>query len=281
MSRRPPGPPWPPRCAQPDPPMPPRRPRSSARSSPAARPAEGSSTPSSAASRQAAEPSEPAEPAEPLARVLFDGGRLEAPVIPEDNPTRRKLLAAAMEVFAEQGFRGAATRVIAARAGVAEKTLFAHYGSKAALFAAAMGPGLDAMMGAGAVAELAGVLAHGGTIEERLYALARNRIEFAGKNLHLVKAFVQELLLDPEFRERLRERFVQRILPAARTAIEHGVAAGRLRPVEPERVLRMLISLVAGYVVARYILLPDRTWDDEAELRLTIDTLVRGLAPDR
>jgi len=33
-------------------------------------------------------------------------------------------------------------------------------------------------------------------------------------------------------------------------------------------------------VVARYILLPDRAWDDEAELRLMIDVLLRGLAPD-
>jgi AcrR family transcriptional regulator len=225
-------------------------------------------------------PEEPG-PSEPLSGVLFDGALLEAPVPVEDNPTRRKILAAAMEVFAEHGYRGAVTRVIAARAGVAEKTLFAHYGSKAALFAAAMGPGLDAMMGAAAVAEISGVLARGGTLDERLYAVAANRVAFAGRNLHLVKALVQELLLDPQFRERLRERFVQRILPATRMAIAHGIAAGRLRPIEVEPVLRMLISLVAGYVLARYVILPDRAWDDEAELRLTIDTLLRGLAPDR
>jgi AcrR family transcriptional regulator len=219
---------------------------------------------------------------EPLARVLFDGGRLEASAPVEDNPTRRKILAAAMEVFAEQGYRGAATRVIAARAGVAEKTLFAHYGSKAALFAAAMGPGLDAMMGAGAVAELVGELARsGGTLEERLLAVARNRVRFAGSNLHLIKAIFQELLLDPEFRDRLRERFVQRLLPAVRMAVGQGIATGRLRPVEAEQVIRMLISLVGGYVIARYILVPDREWDDDAELRLMIDTLLRGLAPDR
>ena len=125
----------------------------------------------------------------------------------------------------------------------------------------------------------AGVLARGGTLEERLYALAKNRIEFAGRNLDLVKAIFQELLLDPEFRERLRERFVQRLLPAARLAIAQGIAARRVRAVEAEQVLRMLISLVGGYVVARHILLPDRAWDDEAELRLMIDVLLRGLAP--
>jgi AcrR family transcriptional regulator len=222
----------------------------------------------------------PAAP-EPLARVLFSGSRLDTPVPVEDNPTRRRILAAAIAVFAEQGYRGAATRVIAARAGLAEKTLFAHYGSKAALFAAAMSEGLDAMMGARAVAELAGELAQGGTLEERLLAVARNRVRFAGENLHLVKAIFQEILLDPEFREGMRARFVQRLLPAARMAIALGVRTGRLREVEAERVIRMLVSLVAGYVVTRYILVPERAWDDDAELRLMIDTLLRGLAPEQ
>lgn len=241
--------------------MPPRRNRSGPPADPAARAAVG-------------------EP-EALARVLFHDARLDAPVAVEDNPTRRRILDAAMETFAEQGYRGAVTRAIAARAGVAEKTLFAHYGSKAALFAAAMGPGLDAMMGPGAVAELAGVLAHGGTLEERLYAVARNRVDFAGRNMHLVKAILQEVMLDPELRAGMKARFVARILPAARVAVAQGVAAGRLRPVEPERVVRMLISLVGGYIVTRHVLLPERAWDDDAELRLMIDTLLRGLAPDR
>jgi len=243
--------------------MPPRRPRSGSRAGPPAPAAKG-----------AAEP-------EALAQVLFHDARLDAPVAVEDNPTRRKILAAAMEAFAEQGYRGAVTRAIAARAGVAEKTLFAHYGSKAALFAAAMGPGLDAMMGAGAVAELAGVLAHGGTLEERLYAVAKNRVDFAGRNLHLVKAIVQEVMLDPELRAGMKERFVARLLPAIRMAVAQGVRSGRLRPVEPEQVIRMLISLVGGYVFTRHILLPERAWDDEAELRLMIDVLLQGLAPAR
>lgn len=247
--------------------MPPRRHRSGSRAETPAR-----------ASTRAGEAAGASE-LEPLARALFDGGHLDAPVAAEDNPTRRKLLTAAVEVFAEQGYRGAVTRVIAARAGVAEKTLFAHYGSKAALFAAAMGPGLDAMMGAGAVTELAGVLARGGTLEERLLAVARNRVEFAGRNLHLVKAIMQELLLDAEFREGLQARFSARLLPAIHMAVAQAIHTGRLRAVEPERVARMLVSLVLGYVVTRHILLPEREWDDEAELRLMVDTLLRGLAP--
>jgi AcrR family transcriptional regulator len=47
---------------------------------------------------------------------------------------RERLLAAAGEVFAEKGFRGATTRDIAERAGITEPMLFRHFGSKTALF---------------------------------------------------------------------------------------------------------------------------------------------------
>jgi AcrR family transcriptional regulator len=47
---------------------------------------------------------------------------------------RRKLLAAATEVFAEKGYADATTKEIAQHAGVTEPMLFRHFGSKAALF---------------------------------------------------------------------------------------------------------------------------------------------------
>ena len=52
---------------------------------------------------------------------------------------RDKILAAAVQVYAETGFRGATTRRIAAEAGVNEITLFRHFGSKLALLSEAIG----------------------------------------------------------------------------------------------------------------------------------------------
>lgn len=47
---------------------------------------------------------------------------------------RQRILAAAARVYAQHGFRGATTRLIAIEAGVNEVTLFRTFGSKAALF---------------------------------------------------------------------------------------------------------------------------------------------------
>lgn len=68
-----------------------------------------------------------AEPSqEPVAKV--DGRRAVGA------KNRRRLLDAAVEVFAQRGYRGTTTRDIAAAAGITERTLFRQFDSKAALF---------------------------------------------------------------------------------------------------------------------------------------------------
>ena len=55
-----------------------------------------------------------------------------------------RLLEAAYAAFAEEGFRGATTRKIAARAGVNEVTLFRHFAGKEELLAEAVGGQVEA-----------------------------------------------------------------------------------------------------------------------------------------
>lgn len=58
----------------------------------------------------------------------------------DGNPevTRREILAAASEAFAEAGYVGATTRAVAARAGVNVATLHYHFGSKEGLYRAVL-----------------------------------------------------------------------------------------------------------------------------------------------
>ena len=53
-----------------------------------------------------------------------------------EEETRQRILDAAVELFSERGYDGAATRAIAALAGVNQVTLFRHFGSKKSLFQA-------------------------------------------------------------------------------------------------------------------------------------------------
>src|SRR4051794_40488531 len=57
---------------------------------------------------------------------------------PPADPARDRILAAAVDLFAERSFDGATTRAIAERAGVTQPLLNYHYRSKDALWRAAV-----------------------------------------------------------------------------------------------------------------------------------------------
>jgi AcrR family transcriptional regulator len=57
---------------------------------------------------------------------------------PEREGVRDRLLKAAHELFTDLGYRATTTKEIAARAGVAELTLFRHFGSKVEIFDASV-----------------------------------------------------------------------------------------------------------------------------------------------
>ncbi len=54
----------------------------------------------------------------------------------EEHQTRHKILAAARQLMAHKGFKGATTRLIAEEAGVNEVTIFRHFGNKDGLIQA-------------------------------------------------------------------------------------------------------------------------------------------------
>lgn len=64
--------------------------------------------------------------------------RRTSPDESESVGVRTRLLKASYELFTERGYRATTTKEIAARAGVAEPTLFRHFGSKVDVFDAAV-----------------------------------------------------------------------------------------------------------------------------------------------
>jgi AcrR family transcriptional regulator len=205
----------------------------------------------------------------------------EAPPSPR-TPAQEKLVRAALEIFAAEGYAAATTRAIAARAGVAEKTLFHAFGSKAGLFNEAVTPLLLETIGPSVFARLRSVIqATSGDLRTRLRAIFQDRLALAAGEPLLLKFLLQELLLRPGFRAPFIAHWKAHILPPIRGVIAAAVERRELRALPPGRVLRMVISLLVGYLVARHILLPDLDWDDEAELDGMLEALFEGIAGDK
>ena len=117
-------------------------------------------------------------------------------------PAQRRLVHAALEVFAEQGYAAATTRAIAERAGVAEKTLFQGFGSKARLFNEAVYPLLLSTLGPAVFTGLrdAIVKSAAGSFATRLRIIAADRVQTVTTRPALFKFLLQEILLRPGFR---------------------------------------------------------------------------------
>jgi AcrR family transcriptional regulator len=71
-----------------------------------------------------------------MRRVSKKGGspRLGRPPGADRQETRTRILDAALDLFAARGFQGTTTRDIAARAGLSDAGLYAHFGSKQEVF---------------------------------------------------------------------------------------------------------------------------------------------------
>jgi AcrR family transcriptional regulator len=138
--------------------------------------------------------------------------------------TRQKILDAALKLFSQRGFLGAATRQIAREAGVAEVTLFRHFGSKEKLFEEVIRgySFLPAMKGILPRLEEAGY-------EETLLTIARRFLATLDERRDLIRIMLAERLSYPApvkdiFRDILGEVF--------------GILAGYFRRLQNRGVLR-------------------------------------------
>lgn len=128
--------------------------------------------------------------------------------------TRQRLLRAALELYTTAGFRATTTPAIAARAGVAEGTIYRHFSGKEHLlnevFRGAQ------RWGATVVRE-----ATGDGAPSRLHEIARTLLDTAGRDAALTRMLLRrrdEQHLDEKSREAERE---------FRDALQHVVAGGR------------------------------------------------------
>jgi AcrR family transcriptional regulator len=150
-----------------------------------------------------------------------------------------RLLQVAREVFLELGIR-AATSEVAARAGIAEGTIFHRFKSKEELFRAAMNFDPNAAL---AIVEELPARAGSGDLRQTL-------VDCAVAFIDLGRVAMPVLMMswsNPESElcaERTRERGsrYQRVLAALSQFFALEMSAGRLRRAEPEVMSRMLIG---------------------------------------
>lgn len=187
---------------------------------------------------------------------------------------RRTILDAAIGVFAARGVDAATTREIAAAATTTERTLFKHFGSKAGLVQAALeAVSIDFISDTAfarihdarpfTVAEFGAW--HRSFLEDRV-ANARR----APDNYRILFA---ELLRNAAMREAYGPKWKSLVMEPLAAHLARMQAAGEIgRGLAPRVLAAGFFSLNLSYLLTRFALAPDETWDDRRDIEAIVAT---------
>jgi TetR/AcrR family transcriptional regulator len=169
---------------------------------------------------------------------------------PSADPTRERILTAALDLFSERSFEGATTREIAARAGVTQPLLNYHFQSKDALWRAAV----DALF-----ADLADALAtradglRGVDDLTATRLIVREFIFFSAHHPQLHRIIMQECKVDGPRMDWLVERHIRPLYDSAVERFAHLIELGELPHISPT----YLYYIVTGAGPTMFVLAPE------------------------
>jgi AcrR family transcriptional regulator len=162
----------------------------------------------------------------------FPDGRADAPQGQERRSSadrRRRIVDAALRLFAETAYDSVQMDDLARAAGVAKPTLYRYFATKEDLFL----EGIERTLG-DLEHEAEAAARSSASPEEALCAVVRCVLEALGRCTAAIRAFDDgETALGERGRAVIRRR-VRRIRVTMERVVAHGVAAGAFRPVDPE-----------------------------------------------
>jgi len=199
----------------------------------------------------------------------------------KETQKQKKILEAAIHVFAEKGFSGASTSEIAERAGVAEATIFKHYRTKKGLLLRLVIPAIARVASPYIANPVLQILNQDKPMEEILRELVIDRKQLIERNWKTMRIILVESLFHPEIREALKEHVAKAVVSLATEKLEKLKSQGKLRADLPNHViLRGAMSQVAAYLMASHVL-PEllATGEEEEEIGWIVDMLLNGISP--
>lgn len=191
---------------------------------------------------------------------------------------QQKIVEAAVKIFAEKGYTATSTSEIAKAAGVAEGTIFRHFGTKENLLFSVIVPFL--MEAAPIVADefIQNVVSKPyDSFESFLKAIIKNRLAFLEEHTDIFKILVAELLNRDDLRQYLMNMFEQKALPAFGAVLDTYKQQGELLDLPNATLLRMVGTCIFGYCISRFAFFQNNKWDDEAEVENLVRFILQGI----
>lgn len=111
-----------------------------------------------------------------------------------------------------------------------------------------------------------------------LEAMIRNRFEFAQDNGKVLKIYFMELMYHDELRLQFADIFMTHVKGHFDQLINYYKEKGELNDMPNSTIMRALITNVVGFLLTRFVVMPDAAWEDEQEVKDTVEYILNGLA---
>ena len=169
---------------------------------------------------------------------------------PPSPRTRQRILTAARQLFAQQGFHGAAVREIAQRAGTNKALIYYYFRDKDALYRAVL---QDSFLPLLALWEDPAIRT-ASTAREKLSRFLEGFIQFHARNEALRKILALEITRGGKHLRWVVQRFLSRNYAHLEQILQEGIARGEFRPLDVRLTATSCIGLVVFNFVSKPIL---------------------------
>ncbi|MEO8724926.1 MAG: TetR/AcrR family transcriptional regulator, partial [Acidobacteriaceae bacterium] len=187
----------------------------------------------------------------------------------------RRILDAAVEVIAEKGFANSRVSEIAARAGVADGTIYLYFKGKDQILMAALDDAFASFL-ENARAEVA----HMTDVREKLVAVIRLHLQAMEQNRSLAVVLQTELRQSAKFLAEFSQRQLHCYLKLLRDIIKEAQGEGTFRDSVPERLAVSCLFGALDDVVTAWVL-SDREYELAPMADGIYDLFLHGMISER
>jgi AcrR family transcriptional regulator len=195
--------------------------------------------------------------------------------VSELSSTQQKIINAAIKVFSEKGFEGATTSEIAQEAGVAEGTIFRHFGTKKGILQGILISAVTSFQKPQIMTYLAELIEKGDA--RTLVHVIKEQLNAIQQQLPLLKMLFYEAQVHTEVQEIIVDRIAKPILDLLSQSIEKQKNMGEFRRFDANLMVISLISSLWGYVVWKQIAPEQEILDEEEALEQLLNIWLKGV----
>ena len=161
----------------------------------------------------------------------------------KEDDTRTRILNAALHLFAHKGFDGTTTKELAAKAQVAEGTLFRHFSNKKAILTEIATKGWVDIL-----TDLLTELSEMGNYKA-ISQVMRNRMMRMRENSDMMRVCFMEAQFHPDLRDRIQLEVINKMTSVAEAFFETAMDRGVYRRMDPKIVAQVFLGMfaVAGF----------------------------------